>query len=92
MNNTNVTSDDLWNFPCDYSVKAFGKTCDELHITVCTIVEKHTDKIHPDSIFTKQSSKGGYTSITLKIIATSRKQIDSINQDLQDCQLIAYVL
>ena len=39
--------------------KAFGKTCDELHITVCTIVEKHTDKIHPDSIFTKQSSKGG---------------------------------
>jgi putative lipoic acid-binding regulatory protein len=31
-------------------------------------------------------------SITLKIIATSRVQIDCINQDLQDCKLVAYVL
>ncbi|MBC8494090.1 MAG: DUF493 domain-containing protein [Candidatus Thioglobus sp.] len=90
---TNITStDELWNFPCDYSVKVFGKTCDELHTTVCTIVEQHTDKIHPDSITIKQSSKGGYVSITLKIIATSRVQLDCINQDLQDCKLVAYVL
>ncbi len=92
MTTPNITSDELWNFPCDYSVKAFGKTCNELNETVRNIVEQYTDKIHPDSIFTKQSSKGGYTSITLKIIVTSRKQIDSINQDLQDCKLIAYVL
>jgi putative lipoic acid-binding regulatory protein len=90
--NTNITSEELWNFPCDYSVKAFGKTCNELNKTVCDIVEQHTSKIHPNNIFTKQSSKGGYTSITLKIIATSRKQIDCINQDLQDCKLVAYVL
>ncbi len=90
--NTNITSEKLWNFPCDYSVKAFGKTCTELNTAVCDIVEQHTSKIHPDNIFTKQSSKGGYTSITLKIIVTSRKQIDCINQDLQDCKLVAYVL
>jgi putative lipoic acid-binding regulatory protein len=90
--NTNITSEELWNFPCDYSVKAFGKTCNELNETVRDIVEQHTSKIHSDNIFTKQSSKGGYTSITLKIIATSRKQIDCINQDLQDCKLVAYVL
>ncbi len=92
MTNTNITSETLWNFPCDYSVKAFGKTCCELNETVLCIVEQHTDKIHPDSILTKQSSKGGYTAITLKIIATSRQQIDSINQDLQACELVAYVL
>ncbi|MBT3276561.1 DUF493 domain-containing protein [Candidatus Thioglobus sp.] len=92
MTTANITPEELWNFPCDYSVKVFGKTCNELHTTVCTIVEKHADKIHPDSVTTKQSSKGGYVSITLKIIATSRVQIDCINQDLQDCKLVAYVL
>lgn len=92
MTTTNINPEELWNFPCDYSVKVFGKTCDEIHATVLTIVEQHTDKIHPDSIITKQSSKGGYVSITLKIIATSRAQLDSINQDLQDCKLVAYVL
>jgi uncharacterized protein len=92
MTTTNITSEELWNFPCDYSVKVFGKTCDELHDTVRTIVERYTDEIHPDSITTKQSSKGGYVSITLKIIATSRAQLDSMNQDLQDCELVAYVL
>jgi len=92
MTTTNITSEELWNFPCDYSVKVFGKTCDEIHVTVLAIVEQHTDKIHPENIITKQSSKGGYVSITLKIIATSRAQLDSINQDLQDCKLVAYVL
>jgi putative lipoic acid-binding regulatory protein len=92
MTTTNITPEELWNFPCDYSVKVFGKTCLELHATVCSIVERHTDKIHPDNITKKQSSKGGYVSITLKIIATSRVQLDAINQDLQDCELVAYVL
>jgi len=92
MTSANITPEELWNFPCDYSVKVFGKTCDELHPTVRSIVERHTDKIHPNSISSKQSSKGGYVSITLKIIATSRSQLDCINQDLQDCTLVAYVL
>ncbi|WP_428087077.1 YbeD family protein [Candidatus Thioglobus sp.] len=92
MTSTNINPEALWNFPCEYSVKAFGKTCDELKPTVCKIVERHTDKIHPDKISSKQSSKGGYTAITLKIIATSRAQLDCIDQDLKKCRLIAYVL
>jgi len=50
MTAPNLTSEELWNFPCDYSVKVFGKTCDELHSTVRTIVERHTDVIHPNNI------------------------------------------
>lgn len=92
MTTLNITSEELWNFPCDYSVKVFGKTCDELHLTVRSIVERHTDEIHPDNISSKQSSKGNYISITLKITATSRIQLDCINQDLQDCHLVAYIL
>ena len=92
MTTPNLSSEELWNFPCDYSVKVFGKTCDELHLTVRTIVERHADKLHPNNISSKSSSKGGYVSITLKIIATSRVQLDAMNQELQDCELVAYVL
>jgi putative lipoic acid-binding regulatory protein len=92
MITTNLTSEELWNFPCDYSVKVFGKTCDELSAAVRLIVERHTDKIHSNNINCKQSSGGNYTSITLKIIATSRAQLDLINQQLQHCPLVAYVL
>ncbi len=92
MTSTNITPEELWNFPCDYSIKVFGKTCEELQSTVCSIVESHTDKLHPNQVSTKQSSKGGYVSLTVKIIATSRTQIDCINADLQNCHLVAYVL
>ena len=92
MSITNPTSEELFNFPCDYPVKVFGKSCESFHGTVCSIIECHTDKLHPRQISSKQSSKGGYVSLTIRIIATSRTQLDSINQDLQDCDLVAYVL
>jgi putative lipoic acid-binding regulatory protein len=92
MNNTNPTSEELFNFPCNYSVKVFGKTCEQLTPTTCKIIEKHAGNLHPKQISSKQSSKGGYTAINFKIIATSRTQLDAMNQDLQDCSLVAYVL
>jgi putative lipoic acid-binding regulatory protein len=92
MNSTNPTSEELFNFPCKYSVKVFGKTCNELNPTTCKIIEKHAGELHPNQITNKQSSKGGYTSINFKIIATSRSQLDAMNQDLQNCPLVAYVL
>jgi hypothetical protein len=92
MNTSNLSSEEIFNFPCDYPVKVFGKEHEELHITICSIIEKHTDKLHPNQISIKRSSKGKYVSLTVRIIATSRTQLDSINQELQDCPLVAYVL
>lgn len=92
MNNTNLTSEEIFNFPCDYPVKVFGKDCDDLHPTICTIIERHAGKLHPNQITTKRSSKGSYISFTVRIVATSRSQLDQINQELQACELVAYVL
>jgi putative lipoic acid-binding regulatory protein len=92
MNTKTYSSEELFNFPCDYSIKIFGKTCPELHKHACKIVQQHSEKLHPNQISSKQSSKGGYTSITIRIIALSRTQLDRINKDLQDCPWVAYVL
>ncbi len=92
MNTSNLSSEEIFNFPCDYPLKIFGKDHEQLNITVCSIIEKHTDKLHPNQIKTKHSSKGKYVSMTIRIIASSRPQLDLIYKDLQDCPLVAYVL
>ena len=89
---TEPTSEELFNFPCDYPIKIMGKDCNELNITMCSIIERHVGKIHPNQITSKKSSKGSYISYTVRIVATSRSQLDSINQELQDDPLVAYIL
>ncbi len=92
MTTTNPTSEALFNSPCDYPIKILGKDCEAFQHTICSIVEHHTDKLHPNQITKKHSSKGSYVSFTIRIIVSSRAQLDAINQDLQDCHLVSYVL
>jgi hypothetical protein len=83
---------DVFKFPCDYPIKVFGLNQPDLINTISTIVESHVGKLHSNQISLKNSSKGKYVSVTIRIIATSRKQLDSINEDLQDCPLVSYLL
>ena len=88
---TNI-KEDIFNFPCDYPIKVFGENQPEFQKTVCKIVESHTGKLHTNQTAIKYSSKGKYISLTVRIIATSRQQLDAINQDLQSCPLVSYLL
>jgi len=85
-------NDDIFKFPCDYPIKIFGLNQPDLKQTICAIVESHIGQLHDNQITTKKSSKGKYVSITIRIIATSRKQLDAINSDLQACPLVSYLL
>jgi uncharacterized protein len=85
-------NEDVFKFPCDYPIKVFGINQPDIVNTISTIVESHVGKLHSNQISLKNSSKGKYVSVTIRIIATSRKQLDSINEDLQDCPLVSYLL
>ena len=85
-------NEDIFKFPCDYPIKVFGLNQPDLIDTVSTIVERYVGKLHNNQITLKNSSKGKYVSVTIRIIATSRKQLDSINEDLQNCPLVSYLL
>ena len=86
------TKEDIFNFPCDYPIKVFGLNQPDFEKTVCNIVEAHTGKLHENQSSIKYSSKSKYISLTIRIIATSRQQLDAINQDLQSCPLVSYLL
>ena len=84
--------EDIFNFPCEYPIKIFGENLPAFEKKVCNIVEAHTGKLHTNQITIKYSSKGKYISLTVRIIATNRQQLDAINQDLQSCPLVSYIL
>ena len=86
------TKEDIFNFPCDYPIKVFGENQPEFQKTVCNIVEIYAGKLHTNQTTIKHSSKGKYISITVRIIATSRQQLNAINKDLQSCPLVSYLL
>jgi len=86
------TKEDIFNFPCDYPIKVFGLNQPDFEKTVCNIVEIYAGKLHANQTTIKHSSKGKYISITVRIIATSRQQLNAINKDLQSCPLVSYLL
>lgn len=86
------SNDDIFKFPCEYPIKVFGLNQPDLEKSVCSIIENYVGKLHENQISIKNSSKGKYLSITIRIIATSRKQLDSINTDLQKSPLVSYLL
>ena len=92
MNKDKPNNDEVFNFPCEYPIKIFGKKCIELESSICRIISQHNGGIYPNNINTKVSKKGNYVSITVRIIATSRVQIDTINSQLQQHPLVAYLL
>ena len=86
------SNDDIFKFPCEYPIKVFGLKLPTLEESICSIIENYVGKLHKNQISIKNSSKGKYVSITIRIIATSRQQLDSINADLQKSPLVSYLL
>jgi putative lipoic acid-binding regulatory protein len=71
-------------FPCQFPIKAMGKTSPMLDVVIVEIIRRHVGEIDPESITSRPSKNGKYTAVTITIEATNRKQLDAIYQDLTD--------
>ncbi len=91
MTEENAT-DTLFEFPCQFPIKALGKTSATLNIVIIEIVSRHVDDIHETAIQSKPSKGGKYTAVTITIEATSKQQLDAIYQDLTDCTEVIMAL
>jgi putative lipoic acid-binding regulatory protein len=74
----------LLKFPCQFAIKAMGKSSAELDIVVVEIVRCHIVDIKEGAVTTRPSKDGNYTAVTILIEATSKQQLDAIYQDLSD--------
>ena len=74
----------LLEFPCEFSVKAMGLTSPDFDAAVVEVVRRHAPDMTEGCVSSRPSKNGKYTSITVTIQATSKKQLDAIYQDLTD--------
>ncbi len=92
MSDENKSEETLLEFPCQFPIKALGKTSPELDIIIIEIIKRHVDDVQDDAIKSKPSKGGNYTAITITIEATSKQQLDNIYQDLTDCPEVIMAL
>ena len=82
----------LLRFPCEFPIKAMGRSCDEFEIAVLEIINRHVDDLAENALSIKPSRKGKYSSITITITARSKKQLDAIYMDLTACEYVSIAL
>ncbi|VAW62477.1 hypothetical protein MNBD_GAMMA09-3736 [hydrothermal vent metagenome] len=91
--NTNPDEQEtLFDFPCEFPVKAMGKSGDELEIAVLEILNRHVDNLGEGAVKFNQSSNGKYTSITITFTAQSKGHLDKIYMELTRCEHVLYCI
>ena len=79
-----MSEETLFEFPCQFPVKAMGKADLELHLLVLEIVRRHAPDTKEDAVTTRPSKDGNFIAVTVMVEASSKKQLDAIYQDLTD--------
>ena len=79
-----MSEETLFEFPCQFPVKAMGKANMELDLLVIEIVRRHAPDTKEDAVTTRPSKDGNYMAVTVIVEATSKQQLDAIYQDLTD--------
>ncbi len=85
-------SESLLTFPCEFVLKVFGHKNDEFEKTVISILNTHCSDLKENAFSYRDSTDGKYLSISVKINATSKEQLDAIYRELSANPHILMVL
>ena len=72
----------LFEFPCNFQIKAMGRQSTEFESQIFAIVNRHLSGAPILSTRARCSRQGRYVSVTCVIHAASREQLDAIYLDL----------
>jgi putative lipoic acid-binding regulatory protein len=84
--------DTLLKFPCEFPIKAIGRAHADLDSIVYGIVRAHAPDLGEGAVCLRASTQGNYLSVTVRVRATSRAQLDAIYRDLSASEQILMVL
>ncbi len=83
-----IPDDSLFNFPCDFPIKAMGHASEHFDAVVVAIIRRHAPDLAEGAVSTRASAGGKYLSVTVTITAVSRAQLDAIYNDLVACDQV----
>ena len=87
-----IKRDTLLEFPCEFPIKAMGRNEASFQTLVENIILNHAEIYANKPVTTNASSTGKYLSVTVTVEAQSKYQLDSIYQDLTDCEQVLVAL
>jgi len=83
---------DIMQFPCEIAVKAMGKAGSDFEAIVVGIVRRHAPDLGEGSVSSKPSTRGNYLSVTVRVNAVSRAQMDALYEELSAHEAVAMAL
>ena len=86
------TEETLLEFPCRFPIKAMGRQNTGFEETVVAIIARHAELWPGESVRRNPSRAGKFVSVTAVVTATSKKQLDSIYNELTDCDDVLMAL
>ncbi|UCG71788.1 MAG: DUF493 domain-containing protein [Chromatiales bacterium] len=88
----NSETDDVFQFPCSFPIKAMGREAEGFPAHVMDLVAASAGPIAHEDVSIRPSRDGRYISVTVTFTATSREQLDEIYRRLTASQRILVVL
>jgi putative lipoic acid-binding regulatory protein len=85
-------SESLVVYPSDFPLKIFGLQHPDFAQSVLEVVTRHAPDYDATGMEMRASKTAKYISLTCTIRATSRKQLDTVYQELVDHPLVKMVL
>ena len=85
-------SDDVFDFPCRFPIKAMGRDAEGFPAHVMDLVAATVGPIEPDDVNIRPSQNGRFISVTVTFTATSREQLDKVYRQLTGSSRILVVL
>jgi len=82
----------LLTFPCDFPIKAMGRTNAGLVELLAGIVREHDPCFDETRMQVKPSRAGNYVSVTLRVRAVSKAQLDAIYRAITACEQVLFAL
>ncbi|GAA0696075.1 DUF493 domain-containing protein [Marinobacterium maritimum] len=76
----------------DYPIKVIGDNQSDFKGMVIEIVQVHAPDLDIEQVVVQESGKGNYSSVRLKITATSEQQLVNLHEDLKATGRVKMVL
>lgn len=74
--------DPLFQFPCDFPIKAMGEAGEDFEQLVVSLVRRHAPELGESAVVSRYSRGGRYMSVTVTVKARNRAQLDAIYLEL----------
>ncbi len=82
----------LIEYPCDFTIKVMGVDSSEFRKNVFEIASSHDEQFNGSKVSEKHSKNKKYLSLSLKVYAQNREQLDALYSDLTASELTLWVL